>query len=188
MSKTAHINRLREIALDQHGLITNKQAQEVGVSGTSLAMLHKRGDVERVASGVYRVSLVERSFREKLMLATLWAGFPETALSHETALDVWDICDVNPMQIDVCIGRGRRIRKQPIEGGLVHKEDLSPSDITVVDGIRTVRPHVAIRQSIESGTQTRIVEQAIDNARARGLITHAQKEDLSTLLEKRNHG
>ena len=104
MTKTAHINRLREIALDQHSLITNKQAQEVGVSGASLAMLHKRGDVERVASGVYRVSLVERSFREKLMLATLWAGFPETALSHETALDVWDICDVNPMQIDVFVG------------------------------------------------------------------------------------
>lgn len=188
MSKNAHINRLREIALNQHGMVTNKQALEAGVSGASLAMLHARGDVERVASGVYRVSFIERSPREELMLATLWAGFPEAALSHETALDLWDVCDVNPMQIDVCIGRGRRIRKQPIGGGLVHKEDLSPSDITVVDGIRTVRPNIAIQQCIKSGTQTRIVKQAIDNARSRGLITPLQEKELATLLEKRNHG
>lgn len=188
MSKNTHINRLREIALDQHGMVTNKQAQEAGVSGASLAMLHKRGDVERVASGVYRVSLTERSPHEDLMLAILWAGFPEAALSHETALDVWDVCDANPMQIDVCIRNNRRIRKKPIEGGRLHREDLSPSDITFVDGIRTVRPHIAIRQCIESGTQTRIVEQAISNARARGLITPLLQEELLTLLEQRNHG
>lgn len=188
MSITSHISRLREIALDQHGLITNRQAQEVGVSPASLAMLHKRGEVERIASGVYRVSLTDHSSHEYLMLVTLWAGFPEAALCGETALDLWELCDTNPMQVDVCIGRCRRIRKNLPIGVVVHKEDIPSSLLTVVDGIQVVKPYVAIQQCIRFGTQTRLLGQAIDNADKRGLITEPQKSTLLSQLEERNGG
>ncbi|MDR1635482.1 MAG: type IV toxin-antitoxin system AbiEi family antitoxin domain-containing protein [Bifidobacteriaceae bacterium] len=45
------VDVLREIALDQHGYVTWRQAMEAGVSQPALSMLVRRGRVERVARG-----------------------------------------------------------------------------------------------------------------------------------------
>ena len=97
------IDRLREVALDQYGFVTTAQAEEAGVSAPSLAMLVKRGRLERVVRSVYRVPQVPPSSFDRFMLALLWTGCDEAALSHETALDAYDVCDVNPTSIHVVV-------------------------------------------------------------------------------------
>ena len=106
------IDRLREVALDQYGFVTTAQAEEAGVSAPSLAMLVKRGRLERVVRSVYRVPQVPPASFDRFMLALLWTGCDEAALSHETALDAYDVCDVNPTSIHVVVDGGRRIRRK----------------------------------------------------------------------------
>ena len=47
------------------------------------------------------------------MLAVLWTGAPEAALSHETALAVRGYGDINPGKVHVTVRAGRRIRRVP---------------------------------------------------------------------------
>ena len=61
-----------------------------------LARLQRRGKLERVEHGVYRFPELPETARDEYMLATLWPNVTETALSHDTALTVYELCDINP--------------------------------------------------------------------------------------------
>ena len=55
--RTSTIGRLGEIATDQWGLVTRRQAERAGVSRATVDRLTARGSlVERVAHGVYRLT------------------------------------------------------------------------------------------------------------------------------------
>lgn len=88
-------NILAEIAVDQHGYVTTQDAEEHGVDPHRLIEMTRRGSIERVAHGVYRMPVVAPTGLEQLVEATLWPR-RRGVLSHETALDVHDLCDVNP--------------------------------------------------------------------------------------------
>lgn len=102
MKTLTDIEKLREIALDQHGLVTTAQAEEAGVSRPALSYLAKHGRIDRVDRGIYRISQVPITENDRLQQALLWAG-EESYLSHDTALAAWDICDINPMKIHISI-------------------------------------------------------------------------------------
>ena len=89
MAVVTKLERLREFALDQHGLITTAQAVGEGVSHAELSTMVARDRLERVAHGVYRVPQVPETEFDQYQLAVLWAGLPETCLSHDTALAAW---------------------------------------------------------------------------------------------------
>lgn len=48
-------DKVVELAADQHGYVTTSQAREAGVSGDALRKMAKRGTLERVSWGVYRL-------------------------------------------------------------------------------------------------------------------------------------
>lgn len=48
--------RVYEIALDQFGYFTTSQALTAGATRQSLQMMKKRGNVDRISYGVYRVN------------------------------------------------------------------------------------------------------------------------------------
>lgn len=101
------IDKIRSRAIDQYGYVTTSQAAEEGVSKQSLAMLVKRDRLERVAHGLYRVPQVAPTSFDRFMLALLWAGCPEVTLSHETAFDAYEVCDVLPVAIHITVGSKR---------------------------------------------------------------------------------
>ena len=76
-----NIDKLRGIALDQYGYVTASQALDAGVGRAALSMLKKRGRVELVAHGVYRVPQVPPTELDRFMLAVLWTGAEEAALA-----------------------------------------------------------------------------------------------------------
>ena len=53
-----YLERLREIALDQHGFVSAAQAVSDGIPKTELPRLAARGRVERMAHGLYRIPQV----------------------------------------------------------------------------------------------------------------------------------
>lgn len=182
-----NLERLREVSLDQHGFVTTAQALADGVPHAELSKLVARGRLERVAHGVYRVPQVRATRFDQLHLAVLWTGAPEACLSHETALDAYELSDVNPNRYHVTVGRRRRLRRAGGEQVLVHYEDLAPSEVGWWEEIPTVTPATAIAQCIDFGTPSYLLSQAIDNGHRRGRITIAQRDDLARKLEER-HG
>lgn len=184
MKNLTDIEKLREIALDQHGLVTSSQAEDAGVSRPSLSYLAKNGRIERVERGIYRIPQVNASENDAYQQALLWAG-EDAFLSHDTALAAWDICDINPTKIHVTVPKGTRIQKQGQPNIALHKLDVSEGQLLWWDGMRTASPELAICQSIARGVSSHILEQAIGNARSRGLITKGQAASLESELEAR---
>lgn len=184
MKTLTDIEKLREIALGQHGLVTSAQADEVGVSRPSLSYLVKHGRIERLERGIYRIPQVAVTENDAYQQALLWAG-DAAFLSHDTALAAWDICDINPTVIHVTVPKKKRIQKQGRECVILHKADVPASDLRWWDGMRIASPFLSIRQSIERGATSHIIVQAIERGLVRGLISKGQRAELEAKLEVR---
>lgn len=183
-----NIDKLRDVALDQHGFVTTAQALEEGVTHASLSMLVKRGRLERCAHGVYRVPQVPATAADELMLAILWTGDPSAALSHETALDAYGVSDVNPTKIHVVVPKGRRIRKSAPVDYAVHKEDVDPADLTWWEQIPIVSLRKAIEQCIDGGLADYLIRQAIERGAETGQLIGDEPRELMERLEARHAG
>ncbi|MDR0283338.1 MAG: type IV toxin-antitoxin system AbiEi family antitoxin domain-containing protein [Propionibacteriaceae bacterium] len=179
------VDRLREIALEQHGFVTARQAYDAGVSPPLLAMMVRRGRIDHVSRGVYRLGQMPVIPYAPLMQAVLWTGFPEACLSHESALDAWDISDINPDKIHVTVGAKRRVERVIPARYVIHREDLTPPEMTWWESIPIVTAGTAIRQCLETGVPTYLIRQALERSARTGLVPPAERDHLTTLLEAR---
>lgn len=182
-----YLERLREIALDQHGFVTTAQAVTDGIPRTELPKLAARDRIERVAHGVYRIPQVPATPYDNWALAVLWTGAAEACLSHETALAAWDVSDVNPDRIHLTVNRSRRLRRAGGEHYVIHHRDLDPSQRTWWEDIPITTLPTTIADCIETGTPTYLIRQAIDRAGRTSLLPAAHRDRLNQLLEERDH-
>lgn len=181
-------DELWDMATVQHGFVTAQQAAQLGVGKGALQMLVQRGTLERAAFGVYRFPRYPVSEHDPYMLAVLWTRAAEACLSHETALDVYGVSDINPNRIHVTVGKDRRLRRSAGEGYVIHYEDLTREQIGWWQEIPTVTVATAITQCISMGTPTYLLRQAIENGHAQGRITTAERVELAAILEVRHDG
>lgn len=179
---------LLEGAFDRHGFIRRVDALREGHSAAALKMLVARGQLEKVAHGVYRDPLVPASRYDNLHLAVLWTGVDTAALSHESALDVYELCDINPSRVDVTVPRRCRIRRAGGVGTVVHYQDLKPRQIGWFEQIPTVTPETAIAQCIDLGTPSYLLRQALTAGRETGRLTGAAHATLRARLALRGGG
>jgi len=119
------------------------------------------------------------------MLAVLWTGFPEACLSHDSALDVWEISNINPNEIHVTVGVHRRIERTIAHECVIHRQDLRPDQVTWWESISTVTAVTAIWQCLETGVPTCLIRQAIERSARTGVVAGAQREELTRLMEAR---
>ncbi|UIK88305.1 type IV toxin-antitoxin system AbiEi family antitoxin domain-containing protein [Arthrobacter polaris] len=186
MEVLTKLEQLREIALDQHGFVTTGQAIDAGLGHADLSKLVARGRLERVAHGVYRVPQVAETDMDQYQLAVLWAGTAEACLSHETALAVRGISDINPDRIHLTVSRARRIRRGGGEQYIVHRADLEPREIIWWEGIRATSVPTAIRQCIETGVPTYLIKQALQEARGTSILQVNEHTRLGRMLKSRD--
>lgn len=186
MHIVTNLERLREIALDQHGFVTTREAENMGVSRVELSKMVSRGRLTRVSHGVYRVPQVAETEFDQYHQAVLWTGLPEATLSHETALSLWELSDINPENIYLTVAPRRRVRRSGNRNYVLHLAELGPTDMTRRHGIPVVTAHVAISQCITSGTPTYLLQQAYEQARERGHISPEERDRLATQLESRD--
>lgn len=179
-------DELWEIAITQLGFVTAQQAKAVGVGKAALQMLVQRGTLTRVAHGVYRFPQFPVGQYDSYMLAVLWTRAPEACLSHETALDAYEISDVNPNRIHVTVAKSRRLRRADGDDYVIHREDLAPAQIGWWQEIPTVTPATAIAQCIAYGTPTYLLRQAIDRGHVRGYLKATERDELAEALEARH--
>jgi predicted transcriptional regulator of viral defense system len=178
---------LWDVALDQHGYVTTRDAVRLGVPEVELRKLASRGKLAKVFQGVYRFPELPATQYDQFMEAVLWARDPLAVLSHETALDVRELSDVNPNVIHVTIPK----RKNPIrrnempEAFVVHYEDLKPEQRGWWEEIPCVTVETAIDQTITSLPRPDLVAQAIEQAEDQGLITKTTALRQRTALKER---
>jgi predicted transcriptional regulator of viral defense system len=173
---------LLEVATDHYGFVTPEDARALGIDPQRLVVMADRAVIERADRGIYRFPTVPHTPLDQLMQATLWPR-RQGVLSHSTALDLHDLCDVNPAKIDITLPRSLRIRRKLPPPYVLHRRDLQSEDETLHEGIPVVSPFRAILDGIEAHLRTGLIEQAIDTARRRGLL---RKDQLAT-IGKRLH-
>jgi len=167
-----------DFAVDRYGFITFDDMRRLGEDPTLLRLWVRRGKIERVAHGIYRFKQVPVTPMDKFMLATLWPS-GRGVLSHETALELHELCDVNPDKIHVTVPPGYRPRRQGGNHYVIHSEMLEEPDLTWHEGIRIVTPATAIRQAIDTGVPLSLVRQAIDTSQRLGRVPRKDLEVLS---------
>ena len=114
----------------------------------------------------------------------MWADRRGT-LSHDTALDLHELCDINPAQIHITIPTAYRLQKVVPKLYRIHRDDLEKGERTFYEGIPIVTPHRAIADEIETGVRADLLRQAIDTARRRGQVCGPQLRRLRRMLATR---
>lgn len=185
MTRISDIEKLREVALDQHGFITASQAEDIGVSRPSLSYLVKNNRIERVDRGIYRIPQVPYSPYDALQQTLLWAG-EGAFLSHDTALAAWNVCDINPTVIHVTIPKERRIKREAPKGVILHKSDIEESQFKWWEGMQIASLPLSIEQCIERGASSHLIEQAIQNGMSHGMLQKHDAEMLYARMEMRD--
>lgn len=176
-------NRIFDLAALQHGFVTAVQAREVHVAPMTLVRMAERGALERVSRGVYRLPNWPAGRFDEYMAATLWPVRTRGVLSHETALELWELSDVNPALIHITVPKNHWVRRRtPPARYTLHHADLSEADATRLEGMDIVSPAIAIRQVAGDHLGEELIRQAIAEGRARGLIRSSVAAELEQQL------
>ena len=179
------MERLREIALDQQGLVTRRQALEAGVSSGSLRQLAHRGRLERMSQGVYRVPQAPYNEHTRLRLALLWTGRDDAVLGFETALDCYGVCDIFSDDVHVVVPSGTRVRRDGGEGYVLHCADLRDEDRDWWEGMPITTLGCTLVDCASWGTPTYLLRQAVEAALRDGLVGDGVADEVDALVEAR---
>ncbi len=168
---------LFNIAQGQAGYFITRQAASAGYSPQLLAYLGSK-KVERVRRGIYRLVHFPASDHEDLIVLWLWSE-QAGVFSHETALALHDLSDVLPGKVHLTLPAGWRRRRLRVPSGLVlHFADIGDPDRASFAAVPVTTPLRTLRDCIEADVAPSLVQQAILQARRRGLITAAEEARL----------
>jgi predicted transcriptional regulator of viral defense system len=170
--------QLAELANEQYGFLTPDDARRLGIDPINLVRMAERGQLKRRANGIYRFALAAASPLDSFMEAVLWPRGMRGVLSHETALNIYELSDVLPGKVDVTVPRAHRIRRAAPPHCRIHHEDLRANQITAHQGIPIVKPAHAVRQGHRARLAPALLAQAIDHGRRLGRLTQHQAKEL----------
>jgi predicted transcriptional regulator of viral defense system len=179
-----HFKTLHEIAEDNYGFLTVDDARRAGIRPQRLAEMARRGSLRREGLGLYRLDPFPTHELDDYRKGTLWPYGVEGVLSHETALDLYGLSDVNPAKIHITVPKRYRLRRREVPPSYrFHHEDLDERDITRHEGLPIVTPAKAIRQCDEANLRRDLLRQALEDAKQKGLLTRSAYGGLMQELE-----
>src|ERR1039457_1144377 len=128
------MDELYALAEERDGPLTSKEARARGIQDSVLIRLAQRGRLERMTRGVYRIAHFPADrlgqYREAVMWAQASQGPERVALSHETALLLYGISDVNPARINLTVPMSARLRREHPERVVILPAALTPPAVT----------------------------------------------------------
>lgn len=172
-----------DLGADQFGYFTTLQAREAGVNPMALVMMEKRSALERVSHGVYRLQQFPIDPLAEYMEAALWPAGITGVVSHESALALYGISDVNPSRIHLTLPRRFRVRRAVPARLEVHRADLEDQDRTLWEGIPVTSVARTIRDCRKAAVGREILEQALSDAQRLGLIAASDAATLRAELD-----
>lgn len=173
MSDAIDHDGLYRLAESQAGYFTARQALASGMDRSTLRH-HARpgGRYERVRRGLYRLRHFPSSPHEHIVAAWLSVRDGPAVVSHESALELYELSDLIPGAVHITLPRAKR-GQRPRPGVRFHtlERPPGPSEIRSVEGVPVTSPERTIVDSLEAGTQPEQVELAVRQALDRGLTT-----------------
>jgi len=176
--------RLHERALDQYGYVTTQDADELGVPAVELRKLRQRGGLEHIGQGLYRFEDIPTTPRDEFMEAVLRVG-EDAVLVGDTVLALQDLGRAHPRHIRIATPRRVRRRLPPFI--TVEQREVPRAKRTTYEGIPTMTVAEAIRDCRGLLMPERLVEAAVEAARA-GLIRKTEANRLVEELEETSVG
>jgi predicted transcriptional regulator of viral defense system len=165
--KTPDHDALYHLAEQQAGYFTARQAARAGFSAERLTDYSKNGRFLRAVRGVYRLAQFPSSRFEDLFVAWLKCG-PKSAISHESALALYDLSDVLPGEVHVTVPRTASRRRKGIR---LHTNRLPPGSLVKREGLMVTSVPRTIADVAKAGLSEDHVARAIREALLRGLTT-----------------
>nr|WP_293770098.1 hypothetical protein [Sporichthya sp.] len=141
-----------------------------------------RGRLERAGRGVYRVPVLPRGAHDDLAAAVAWT-LGRGVVSHESALVLHELSDVNTSRIHLSVPRDNHPRAAGGALYRMHRRDLDDAVITHVDGLPVTTVAQTIQDCAATGTDPHQLRQAIERAERAGTLRRAAAADLRTELE-----
>jgi predicted transcriptional regulator of viral defense system len=186
MKKSAPQDRLFEIAVGQGGYFTARQAVLAGFSGKNHAYHVKAGHWAREWRGLYRLVRYPIPDDAQYALWGVWScnrkGEQQGVYSHETALSLCDLSDLQPEKLHMTVPRGYR-RHGPMPRVLVlHHAGLKPAECEERPGYRVTRPFRTIADLVRARTVSpEFTKQAVQQALERGQLSRTQYRTLKEM-------
>ena len=165
-AETKYRDIVREIALDQYGYVTTKQAAEAGIPAVELPKLAARGGLENVAYGLYRLTDGPAGPVVQFAEALMRAG-EGSYLHGDSVLALFGLADVNPQRIRVAVARRTRPKLPPFIELTLVKDDVATS---LYEGLRSQPVADAILECRGRIERSRLMD-AAEEARREGLMT-----------------
>ncbi len=177
-------NKLFELASQQAGYFTAEQARRYGFNWDVLSYHTRTGHFLRARRGLYRLTRFPGSQHEEVIAAWLAFDPKKAVVSHESALQIFDLADVVPSAIHLTAPRAKRSRKAP-PGVKIHTAKEAPTrrETVVRNGVRVTTPARSIADSAAYGTAPEQIGRAAREALRRGLATPSE-----LLAAGRHHG
>lgn len=162
------------LAEENDGLFLASDARmHIGVPAAALVKMEKRGVLERVARGVYRLIAYPPAplaqYREAILAIRVNRPELKPIVSHESALALHEISDVNPSKVHITVPTRTRLRRDLPAFVTVHHADLQPDEIVSVEGVPTTTVVRTIQDCASLGSG--VVRDAIDDALRTGKIS-----------------
>jgi predicted transcriptional regulator of viral defense system len=167
MSRGPDYQRLYETAESQAGYFAARQARESGFTWERLSGNVKTGRFTRVRRGIYRLTQFPGSEYEDLYVAWLRTG-PDSVISHESALALYDLSDVLPSEIHLIVPRTSSRRRPDIRQ---HTHRLGTYEVTTREGLPVTTVVRTLADVAASGLAEEQVRLAIREAVERGLTS-----------------
>lgn len=162
-----------ERAVDNYYLITTADARDIGVPAIELAKLAKRGRLENLARGLYRLSRYVPSKFDSYAIAVARVG-DSAYLYGESVLALLELAPTNPDRIFVATPVRVR-KKMPEDMRVVLRTE--PTPIAHYEGIPCQRAKDAILACRTTVMPERLRE-AVVRGRAEGYLTTGEFEEL----------
>jgi predicted transcriptional regulator of viral defense system len=170
---------LYKIVEGQGGYFTTKQAVAVGFSQKNHGYHVRTGNWIRERRGIYRLAKFPPAERPDLMLWWLWSrnrnDTPQGVYSHETALSLYDLSDINPARLHMTVPRSFQRRSTLSKIPVLHRGSVHKDEIEIRYGVKVTKALKTISDLLSARTvQLDHMKQAVKQAFQRGLITRSE--------------
>jgi predicted transcriptional regulator of viral defense system len=166
-------NSVMDVAVDNGGYVTPAL---VDIPSVELRKMVARGTLDSAGHGVYRIPALPLDRHDEFILARLWAA-GRGVVSHDSALLVHELCDINPSVVHLTIPTSYRISRAGGERYQLHRADLPEREVTRLDAVVLTTVLRTLTDSV-GHVDDYLVRQAIETASERGAITATNRHRL----------
>ena len=186
MMKNNSEAKLFRVAAAQGGYFTSRQAGMAGFRDSNHGFHLRSGNWIREWRGIYRLARYPLREDAQYSLWGVWAssrlGKPLGAYSHETALSLFGLSDLQPAKLHMTVPRGYRRHGKIPEILCLHHAAVEAKECEERNGYRVIRPFRTFIDLVRGQTVSpEFFRQAVRQALDQGYLTRSQYRELEQM-------